>query len=111
MDFDVTWPEAEVYQALQDVLFCLGVRKPGRVWRGNSMQKRAPTELGSTLRAQTWSVGIFFEPTEGKNGNFQFRTITKVVISLQPLNLYLIGSGGIPSTWSGAAKLNTLEEK
>lgn len=26
--------------------------------------------------------------TKGKNGNFQFRTITKVVISLQPLNLY-----------------------
>ena len=38
--------------------------------------------------------GYYLQSTEGKNRNFQFRTITKVVISLQPLNLYLIVSGG-----------------
>ena len=60
MDFDETWLEAEVYRALQDVLFCFCVREPGRAQRGDPTQKQAQTELGSTQRAQTWSVGIFF---------------------------------------------------
>ena len=61
MDFDETWLEAEVYRALQDVLFCFCVREPGRAQRGDPTQKQAQTELGSTQRAQTWSVGIFFQ--------------------------------------------------
>ena len=48
--------------------------RSGRAQQDDTMLKRALTELGSTWRAQTWSVGIFFQAR--KNGMVYFAVVT-----------------------------------
>ena len=57
-------------------MVCFLIARSGQVQRDDTRQKRALTELGFTWRAQTWSVGIFFQAR--KNGMVYFLIVPSV---------------------------------